>query len=216
MIQVSQETADRLIAEGRSKWLKQREDQVEAKGKGLLNTWFLVSGRDGHASSTSVNGASTAAEKSEQLSVPMSMNSSPSSSPNNNHVRESIKSRFVEYNTDMLKRTLQLCMIQRDAEGTKPSSMEKIRRMEQASLAGRTMVLDEFLEVVDLSEGGPIYSQAMHQPTTSSVGLSKEAQNQLRHFVEAIANSYLDNPFHNFEVSSWLENSMQGIGSIPY
>lgn len=40
-IQVSQETADELVARGKSHWLSLREDKVEAKGKGLLNTYFV-------------------------------------------------------------------------------------------------------------------------------------------------------------------------------
>jgi Adenylate and Guanylate cyclase catalytic domain len=36
-IQVSQATADHLIAAGKRSWLKKRDDLIEAKGKG---TWF--------------------------------------------------------------------------------------------------------------------------------------------------------------------------------
>jgi Adenylate and Guanylate cyclase catalytic domain len=36
-IQVSQATADLLVAAGKSSWLKKRDDLIEAKGKG---TWF--------------------------------------------------------------------------------------------------------------------------------------------------------------------------------
>ena len=40
-IQVSQETADLLIAAGKKSWLTQREDAVIAKGKGELVTFFV-------------------------------------------------------------------------------------------------------------------------------------------------------------------------------
>ena len=40
-IQVSQETADLLMAAGKSHWLKPREDLVVAKGKGELKTYWL-------------------------------------------------------------------------------------------------------------------------------------------------------------------------------
>ena len=41
MIHVSQATANLLAKEGKSHWLKQREDLVEAKGKGKLITFWL-------------------------------------------------------------------------------------------------------------------------------------------------------------------------------
>jgi hypothetical protein len=40
-IQVSQATADLLIAAGKSHWLKPRQGGVTAKGKGVLNTFWL-------------------------------------------------------------------------------------------------------------------------------------------------------------------------------
>ena len=40
-IQCSQATADLLIAAGKKHWVKAREDAVEAKGKGVLNTFWL-------------------------------------------------------------------------------------------------------------------------------------------------------------------------------
>jgi hypothetical protein len=40
-IQVSQSTADLLVAFGKSHWLKSRHGGVMAKGKGVLNTFWL-------------------------------------------------------------------------------------------------------------------------------------------------------------------------------
>ena len=40
-IQVSQETADLLIASGKSHWIRPREDKILAKGKGELSTYWL-------------------------------------------------------------------------------------------------------------------------------------------------------------------------------
>jgi class 3 adenylate cyclase len=41
-IQISSSTAELLIASGKGHWLNQREDLVEAKGKGKLQTYWLV------------------------------------------------------------------------------------------------------------------------------------------------------------------------------
>ncbi|CAB9530473.1 Retinal guanylyl cyclase 2 [Seminavis robusta] len=40
-IHVSQETADALRAKGKEVWLTPRPDKVQAKGKGLLQTYFV-------------------------------------------------------------------------------------------------------------------------------------------------------------------------------
>jgi hypothetical protein len=40
-IQISQSTADILTASGKGHWVKPREDKVEAKGKGMLTTFWL-------------------------------------------------------------------------------------------------------------------------------------------------------------------------------
>ena len=40
-IQVSHTTASLLTAAGKTSWLKPREDAVQAKGKGVLNTFWL-------------------------------------------------------------------------------------------------------------------------------------------------------------------------------
>ena len=44
-IQLSQETADLLVKAGKGSWLEERRDMVEAKGKGTLQTYWLVPGR---------------------------------------------------------------------------------------------------------------------------------------------------------------------------
>lgn len=41
-IQVSQATADILTAAGKGHWLTKREELVEAKGKGSLQTYFVM------------------------------------------------------------------------------------------------------------------------------------------------------------------------------
>ncbi|CAB9499607.1 Receptor-type guanylate cyclase gcy [Seminavis robusta] len=41
-IQVSQSTADELIRHGHRDWLTEREDKVEAKGKGLMTTYWVA------------------------------------------------------------------------------------------------------------------------------------------------------------------------------
>jgi class 3 adenylate cyclase len=57
-IQVSKSTADLLIEAGKSYWVKPREDLVHAKGKGQVQTFWVVAGRSGglHANHSSDGG----------------------------------------------------------------------------------------------------------------------------------------------------------------
>jgi hypothetical protein len=51
-IHVSQSTADLLIADGKGHWLTPRKDLVNAKGKGLLQTYWCEPQSKGMLSST--------------------------------------------------------------------------------------------------------------------------------------------------------------------
>ena len=64
-IQVSQETADLLIAQGKKSWLTKRKDAVTAKGKGELVTFFVTRAKE--LSQTSVSDANGHASKSSDM-----------------------------------------------------------------------------------------------------------------------------------------------------
>jgi hypothetical protein len=50
-IQVSQKTADLLTADGKGRWLTPREDRIDAKGKGNMQTYWVERRRGGSQSS---------------------------------------------------------------------------------------------------------------------------------------------------------------------
>ena len=51
-IQISPSTADCLVLAGKANWITPREDAVKAKGKGVLNTfWLAPSGKEFRGSS---------------------------------------------------------------------------------------------------------------------------------------------------------------------
>lgn len=52
-IQCSQATSDLLVAAGKKHWVKAREDAVEAKGKGVLHTFWLHPMSKNESSNTS-------------------------------------------------------------------------------------------------------------------------------------------------------------------
>ena len=58
-IHVSESTATELIAMDCSSWLTPREDKVHAKGKGLMQTYWLLVPEDSRTRLSSSNGSST-------------------------------------------------------------------------------------------------------------------------------------------------------------
>ena len=56
-IQVSQTTADLIIRAGKPHWVRPREDTVQAKGKGVLNTYWLNLAK--HPTTSDLNGSET-------------------------------------------------------------------------------------------------------------------------------------------------------------
>lgn len=53
-IHVSQETADLLIGAGKGHWVTPREEKIEAKGKGLLQTYWVESKSSGKSIASSM------------------------------------------------------------------------------------------------------------------------------------------------------------------
>ena len=61
-IQMSRVTADILIQAGKSRWIKKRNDAVFAKGKGLLETYWLLMKSDEGFRAGSLSCTSTSSE----------------------------------------------------------------------------------------------------------------------------------------------------------
>jgi hypothetical protein len=63
-IQISQATANLLVSSGKAHWIRPRKEKVQAKGKGLLNTFWLhpVAKRRSSTSSCQTTGSDTRTE----------------------------------------------------------------------------------------------------------------------------------------------------------
>jgi hypothetical protein len=97
-IQLSKETADLVVAAGKAKWISARADKVFAKGKGELDTfWLLLRLHDSDGRSVSVSGtsetSSSRVEREFGNSFAMSAVQDKSSS-------------LIDWNVDILSRLL--------------------------------------------------------------------------------------------------------------
>ena len=112
-IQISQETAELIISAGKANWLKRREDIVHAKGKGELQTFWLLP-KAHHSSGTTYTpseGTSTGEDLQDALAI---LESEPGNSeveetefsegsgPESLAVHNERIQRLVDYTSDIL------------------------------------------------------------------------------------------------------------------
>lgn len=100
-IQVSQELADLLVASGKAKWLQKREDLIHAKGKGMLQTYWLHLGAGGASSRSSSDGTGTCRESDDGIDD--NLRSLPIKTQ---HALPLKTQRLIEWNSTVVKEKL--------------------------------------------------------------------------------------------------------------
>lgn len=180
-IQVSQATADLLRAAKKSHWLQARTEKVEAKGKGLMTTYWV---EPKNYASSQASTASTA------LSHEVQFSSTRVSSQTQ---------RLISWNIDVLERLLKKIIARRIALKRKatPVNWSKPHK--------NMIVLNEVKEVIKLPEYDSKY---YHAENPDSIILEPRVKFQLSQFVTDIALTYHDNPFHNFPHASHVGMSV--------
>jgi hypothetical protein len=179
-IQVSHATANQLIATGKDHWLTKRNDGVLAKGKGVLETHWLVpkpyKGTHSANQSNETHGDVEMEKALEESAVDI-----------NKH------NRLVDWMTELLLERIKKIVVRHNATGAKreyPSTVVFVPKEGKTSL-------DEVAEVIKL----PKFSvkAAAREQDYHKVEIDPLVVEQLRELVAIIAASYRDNPFHNFE-----------------
>lgn len=121
-IHVSKETADLLIAAGKSSWVKPRETMVEAKGRGALQT-FWVNTHDSSLANTSVSEELAAMQHTERTQ------------------------RLIEWNVDRMIGLLKDIAVRREAMNA--TRIRTSSKLQISSRAGAN-TLDEVVEIIGL------------------------------------------------------------------
>jgi class 3 adenylate cyclase len=192
-IQVSQDTADLLIAAGKSKWLTPREEKVVAKGKGEMQTYWVAVGSSNNKSSEDETSTDTDEEEDGNQLIDQMGNQ-------NFNPRTSAKtSRLVRWNVDVLARLLKQVHARRDDTNVAPLEAES----DVTSYLSQETVLDEVKEIIHL----PTFS-GQTANDQDNVELDLVVIDQLENYVSTVASMYRDNPFHNFEHASHVVMSV--------
>ena len=189
LIHVSETTAKLLFAAGKNNWVTRREDKIQAKGKGFLQTYWVDTGR---SSSNSV---------ADSASTPPSAVGA-SESEGDDILLDSKALRLVDWNVEMLARFLRKVVDRRECTPSMINAPQgSFRRQMEAS-----RVIDEFVEVVPLLEYG---RSDKSNGFRSEHELSPDVLKQLRDYVTSVCTMYnTSNPFHNFEHASHVTMSV--------
>ena len=187
-IQISQETADLLIAAGKPEWCTQREDKIVAKGKGELTTYWLKVGMN-HAGPSSIAPAS-ALGLDEMESGGLDATALESA----RDIFDGKTTRLIDWNVDVLVRLLKQILAHRQSAAKTIGSKPNEARYQNRS----TLIMDEVKEIIVLPEFDS--AAALAEELSEEIELNDEVVEQLHDYVCNIAAIYRDNPFHSFEV----------------
>lgn len=178
---MSQSTANLLVSAGKANWLRARKDKVQAKGKGLLSTYWLNLVAKRRSSTSSVESASS--DSRVDVMALYRLRSKDSS-----HLVK--QNRHVDWICELLQEQIRKVVVV-------TSTLEKPGNdIMYHSIEGKT-ALDEVAEVICLPKFNP--ANVAKACDHCSVELGAVLCQELRQFVTKIAEGYHDTPFHNFE-----------------
>jgi 3'5'-cyclic nucleotide phosphodiesterase/Adenylate and Guanylate cyclase catalytic domain len=185
-IQISQKTADLLMADGKESWLTKRDGLVEAKGKGSMVTYWLLPAKTitvtSDSSGRSEGGTTRTAASTSIVIVPEALDDT---------------SRLVEWNVGVFRELLEQVVSSRcqSVDLNDPNTDDAM--IEFSPLVCPLNEISEFLEI---PKADILISDDLD--VSQSVLLCENVEAELRDFIIAIAYSYRSNPFHNFEHAS--------------
>jgi len=180
-VQISQSTYDLLVQAGKGHWAKPRADQVQAKGKGLLATYWLNSNLKGSGSSAeSCNSGTSDTLDSELLISKKTM----------------LKhERLVNWIVEILH--VYLLNLVKHRKPLPGNTGNFLRDTKDAST--HLTSLDEVAEVIYLPRFDKKDFEASMLDSQREVQVPEEVLLELKEYVSEVASLYNNNPFHNFE-----------------
>ena len=181
-IQLSPETAEYIRKAGKGQWLETRDVKVFIKGKGHLQTYWLVRKQE------ACSQASSDVIDSRELDTCRSK-----------------ASRLVSWNVEEMMKLLKTVVARRkaremlQAQSKRNSKLWTRQSSKQEECIRFERPLDEVKDVVVLPECDPKVRALEKTLPREALELNDEVITQLTEFVARIAQLYPSNPFHNFE-----------------
>jgi hypothetical protein len=162
-----------------------REDAVHAKGKGVLQTYWLSLHTSRKTASSVSSGVQEKSSSQNDLTVDEDL---PESVDSERLIK---RDRMVDWMTELLSEYLKRIVAKRPANECDPSDMAEFNAPDD--LIG----INEVVEAITLSRFDAQVTAG--EQDWQSVVLAPTIASQLHDFVSIIASLYRANPFHNFE-----------------
>lgn len=203
-IHLSNDTAVALTKSGFGHWITKRQDLVHVKGKGDMQTYWLLLGSSSMSETSSI--------VSDDTSGLAALIKAPRVYPKKNRgtlwagtslegvlgvteIDDSLQ-RLIDWNVDVLITLLKRVVAYRIASGVGSKSLSSPA---EKTIIGSGLVLDAVQMVIDL----PLFDHDIAvRAANETVELIPEVKKELAEFVTAIASGYPKNSFHNFEHAS--------------
>lgn len=199
-VQLSEEAATVLIGSGKGHWVIPREEMVEVKGKGAMQTYWLLVGGSG----TEVADVSNSADMDLDTADNKPISTLP---PKRNpaKAKQEKLDRLIDWNMDLLERMLKKIVAMRGDDDSRPG--EKNTFSESLHFPEGASLFDEVKEIMTLPR-----KPVEYKFDPSLVSLDPLVVSQLREYVRMVADNYSDrNPFHNFEHASHVTQSVSKL-----
>jgi hypothetical protein len=204
MIQCSQKTADLLIAANKHHWIEKRADLVEAKGKGMLQTYWVEPPTS--RSRTDDNESTHFSESMTDVDAAHVLESEDFASA-------ARLERLIDWNVDafsgLLKRIVARRMtMENDKQSSSlasspfPSNLNAMKDLAKPR--------SEVVEVIMLPDF-EFSMKASSSVDSPAIELTSAVLWQLRDLISVIAYCYRPNPFHNFEHASHVAMSIMKL-----
>lgn len=188
-IQVSQATADLIEASGKSHWMKKRNELVQAKGKGLVQTYWIKSKvSSAEHQPTTIDILSPSGRRLSTGSVVFERKDTEDKhTAHRNRIRQSL----IDWQVELLSRLLKQIVLRRSMKKKKKS--QPLESFDVSKMLPR----EEIAEKIVMPAFDP---ETKGKPMDiASVELPAAVISELNDLVTTVALLYHDNSFHNYE-----------------
>ena len=199
-IQISQDTARLLEKAGKAAWLQPRAELVHAKGKGNMETYWLI--RHGSDDRTDSGSSTEYRVLEDELGNSQRVDGASRNGSMVKTLSIGKHNRLVKWNHDVLLRLIRQIVARRKLL----SSISYDTESSPMGKETKSAAILEVEEIIRLPESRILANDLME--CANDIKLDIEVQDQLHDLVSTIAALYHANPFHNFEHASHVTMSV--------
>lgn len=194
-VQISQSTADLIIESGKGHWLRKREEPVQAKGKGKVQTYWVKTSNDSNSERTDINsdtGESKLEKISQQDTIWGGEKEEPSGGRKSTLLKNGIRKTLIDWQVELLSKLLKQ-IVAFNEKKKRGKSSGSLQNLDTNKISPR----EEIAEKIEMPE----FDSEKYKNTIdyNSIQLPAKVVHQLHDLVTTIALLYHDNHFHNYE-----------------